>query len=139
MQYTDDTILFSRIEEGLVRNLKAILMLFENLSGMRINFFKSELLPFNLEPQQVHEIAHVFGCPVGKLPIKYLGVPLHSDKLRKEDIQPIVDKLIVRIAGWRGRLLAYSSRLILIKTCLASIPVYLLSFMKFPRWAINSQ
>jgi hypothetical protein len=33
-----------------------------------------------------------------------------------------------RIAGWRGRLL---------KTCLASIPIYLLSIIKFPRWAID--
>ncbi|GJM85243.1 hypothetical protein PR202_ga01678 [Eleusine coracana subsp. coracana] len=69
--------------------------------------------------------------------MKYLGVPLHFEKLRREDIQPIVDKPIVRIAGWRGRLLAYSSRLVLIKTCLASIPIYLLPFLKFPKWAIS--
>jgi hypothetical protein len=34
-------------------------------------------------------------------------------------------------------LLAYSSRLELIRSCLASIPVYLLSFIKFPKWAIK--
>jgi hypothetical protein len=28
-------------------------------------------------------------------------------------------------------------RIVLIKTCLASIPVYLLSFFKFPRWTID--
>ena len=47
-----------------------------------------------------------------------------------------------RIAGWRGKLLSYKGRLILIKACLASIPIYLLSFFKFPKWAIemiNSQ
>ena len=46
------------------------------------------------------------------------------------------------MAGWRGKLLSYSARLTLIKACLASIPVYLLSFFKFPKWAldlINSQ
>jgi hypothetical protein len=49
----------------------------------------------------------------------------------------VIDKLLKRVAGWKGRLLAYSSRLELIKTCLTSIPVYLLSFIKFPKWAIK--
>jgi hypothetical protein len=79
----------------------------------------------------------VFGCPVGTFPIKYLGIPLHYNKLRREDLQPLVDTIIKRIAGWRGRLLTQAGRLILIKSCLASIPVYLLSFFKFPRWAID--
>lgn len=69
--------------------------------------------------------------------MKYLGISLHHDRIRKEDIQPIIDKIIKRIAGWRGKLLSYSGRLILIKTCLASIPVYLMSFIKFPKWAIS--
>ena len=54
----------------------------------------------------------------------------------------MVDKIIKRIAGWRGRLLSYAGRLVLLKACLASIPIYLLSIIKFPKWAIkmiNSQ
>jgi hypothetical protein len=76
-------------------------------------------------------------CPVGSLPFKYIGVPLHFVKLRREDLQPRIDKLIKRIAGWWGKHLAYSSRLVLIKSCLTSIPVYLLSFIKFPKLAIR--
>jgi hypothetical protein len=60
---------------------------------------------------------------MGCLPFKYLGVPLHFEKLKREDLQPILDKLIKRIEGWRGKLLAYSSRLVLIKSCLTSVLV----------------
>ena len=49
----------------------------------------------------------------------------------------MVDKIIKRIAGWRGRLLSYDGRLILPKVCSASIPIYLLSIIKFPKWAIK--
>ena len=49
----------------------------------------------------------------------------------------MIDKIIKRIAGWKGRLLSYAGRLILLKSCLASIPIYLLSVIKFPRWAID--
>jgi hypothetical protein len=112
-------------------------MLFERVSGMKINFHKSEVIPMNLDDGATHNIAHILACPIGVFPVKYLGVPLYFDQLRREDVQPLVDKLIKRIAGWRGRLLAYSSRLTLVKTCLASVPVYLLSFIKFPKWAIR--
>jgi hypothetical protein len=69
-------------------------------------------------------------------------VPLHYEKLRREDIQPIVDKIIKRILGWKGKILSYGARLTLLRACLASIPIYLMSVIRFPRWtvdAINSQ
>jgi hypothetical protein len=78
----------------------------------------------------------IFLGALGDFPIKYLGIPLHYNKLRREDIQPLIDKIVKRIAGWRGKLLT-QGRLILIKTCLASIQIYLLSFIKFLRWAID--
>jgi hypothetical protein len=42
----------------------------------------------------------IFCCKLGALSFKYLGIPLHYEKLRREDIQPVVDKIIKRIAGW---------------------------------------
>lgn len=36
-----------------------------------------------------------------------------------------------------GKLLSYAARVVLIKACLTSIPVYLMSFIKFPKWAIK--
>jgi hypothetical protein len=112
-------------------------MLFERVSGMRINFHKSECVPMNVDNGRAREIAPILSCPLGQFPLKYLGVPLHCEKLKREDLQPILDKLLKKMAGWRGRLLAYSSRLVLIKTCLANVPIYLLSFFKFPRWAVK--
>lgn len=62
--------------------------------------------------------------------------------MKREDLQPIVDKVIKTIACWKGRLLSYAGRLTLLKACLANIPIYLLSIIKFSKWAIeliNSQ
>jgi hypothetical protein len=102
------------------------------MSGMRVNYHKSEVVPVNVEVEEdIKAFAGVFGCPVGALPIKYLSVPLHYSKLRREDLQPLIEKIIKRIAGWRGNLLTQAGRLVLIKTCLASIPIYLLSFLSF--------
>jgi hypothetical protein len=109
---------------------------FELISGMRINFHK--IVPMNiLEGEEIDQFANIFGCPVGAFPIKYIGIPLHYQKLRREDLQPLIDKIIKKIAGWRGKLLTQADGLILIRICIASIRTYFLSFFKFSKWAIE--
>jgi len=49
------------------------------------------------------------------------------DILTREDIQPLVDTGLKKIAGWRGKLLSLAARAMLIKSCVASIPVYIFS------------
>jgi hypothetical protein len=83
-------------------------MLFEKVSDMKISFNKNESIPMNLEEGQIHEVAHVLCCPVGSLPLKYIGIPIHFEKFKRDDLQPIIDKLIRKVASWRGKLLAYS-------------------------------
>jgi hypothetical protein len=46
LQYADDTILFMEHNLEKARNLKLILAAFEQLSGLKINFHKSELFCF---------------------------------------------------------------------------------------------
>ena len=43
LQYADDTILFMDHDLDKARNLKLLLCAFEELSGLKINFHKSEL------------------------------------------------------------------------------------------------
>jgi hypothetical protein len=104
---------------------------------MRINFHKCDLVALNVDEQEAQLFSQILSFRLGKLPMKYLGVPLHFNKLRKEDLQPIVDKLIKKAASWRGRLLNHATKLELVRSVLASIPLYLLSVIKFPKWAIT--
>jgi hypothetical protein len=137
LQYADDTILFVENKVEKATNLKGVLTCFEKVSGMKINYNKSELIPLALEADRINSFVEIFGCALVSFPIKYLGIPLHYDKLRREDIQHLIDKILKIIAGWRGKFLSYAARVALIKACLASIPVYLLSFFKFPKWALD--
>ena len=113
LQYADDTILFMDKDERKTENLKKVLTCFEKVSGMRTNYSKSEIIPIGITAEEVVSFSNIMGCTVGALPIKYLGIPLHYDKLRREDIQPLIDKILKKMAGWRGKLLSYSARLCL--------------------------
>jgi hypothetical protein len=86
--------------------------------------------PINIENEEEEtKWAKIFGSP--------MGILLHYSKLSIDNLQPLVDKIIKMIDGWRGKLLTRFGRIVLIKTCLASISVYLLSFLKFPKWSID--
>jgi hypothetical protein len=113
-------------------------MCFKKLSGMKINYHKSDLTPINLNEEESQNYSRIFCCKLGEFSFKYLGVPLHYDKLRKEDIKSLVDKIIKRITGWNDRLLSYEARLALLRACVASILIYLMSMIKFPKWAIEA-
>jgi hypothetical protein len=76
------------------------MIFFEQLSGMKINYYKSDLIPVNLSEQKTQMYSITFSYIVGKFSIKYLGVPLRNEKLKREDIQPVVEQAINRIPGW---------------------------------------
>ena len=63
------------------KNLKLILSAFEQLSGLKINFHKSELFCFGEAQDLSAEYAELFGCEHGQFPIRYLGIPIHYRRL----------------------------------------------------------
>lgn len=44
LQFADDTIIFFEAFEEQVKNVKAIMLCFEAVFGLKVNFFKSELI-----------------------------------------------------------------------------------------------
>lgn len=65
LQYADDTIMFVDSDPVLATNLKWVLTCFEQVSGMKINYDKSEMIPLYMEPHEIDSLAGIFGCPVG--------------------------------------------------------------------------
>jgi hypothetical protein len=54
------------------KNLKLILSAFEQLSSLKINFYKSELYCFGEAEDQAQKYAELFGCNQGEFAIRYL-------------------------------------------------------------------
>jgi hypothetical protein len=63
------------------RNLKLILPAFEQFSGLKINFHKSELFCFGEAKDDTNLYADLFGCGLGSFPISYLGILIHYRRL----------------------------------------------------------
>ncbi|XP_026378820.1 uncharacterized protein LOC113273292 [Papaver somniferum] len=60
-------------------------------------------------------------------PDRYLGVMLTPGSIRSKHIWGCVEMLQENLAGWKGKLLSFQERLILMKFVLCSIPIYNIS------------
>lgn len=67
-----------------------------------------------------------------KLPVKYLGVPLISTRLRAADCVVLKEKILHRIHGWSEKELSYGGRAQLIPSVLFSVQVYWSSIFIIP-------
>src|SRR6185312_3697901 len=62
LQYTDDTVLFMEHDLEQAQNMKLIFCAFEQLSGLKINFHKSELFCFGKAKDFEDQYRELFGC-----------------------------------------------------------------------------
>ena len=124
LQYADDTIILIQNEELAIANLKFLLLCFEDMSGLKINFHKSEVFVLEEPLQEQQRIANMFNCKLGEFPFLYLGLPISDRKLTIEQWNYLVAKLADRVEVWTGRLLSSGGRLILSNACLDALPTF---------------
>ncbi|WVZ49478.1 hypothetical protein U9M48_000836 [Paspalum notatum var. saurae] len=94
LQYADDTVIFLDHDLEQAKNLKLLLCVFEQLSGLKINFHKSELFYFGQAKQEEELYSMMFGCKLGSLPFRYLGIPMHYRRLCNKDWKAVEPRII---------------------------------------------
>eukprot|EP00253_Pinus_taeda_P010612 PITA_10612 len=105
--------------------------------GISINKAKSQIYFFHTSPVTEFTIARILGFTIDSLPSKYLGAPLISSALKHTSWRILLEKLKSRLNLWTHRALNISSRLVLIKAVLQSMPLYLFSILAAPKWVIK--
>ncbi|XP_028079910.1 uncharacterized protein LOC114281594 isoform X2 [Camellia sinensis] len=75
--YADDALIFCGARAEQVRYLRCVLLCFEVVLGLRVNFRKSELIPVG-QIESLLVLAAALDCQVLALPTTYLGLPLGS-------------------------------------------------------------
>jgi hypothetical protein len=92
LQYTDDTIIFMENNLERAKNMKLLLCAFEQLSGVKINFHKSEVFCYGEAKEIEDHYTNLFGCGLGQCPFRYLGIPMHHKKISNTDWKVIEGK-----------------------------------------------
>jgi hypothetical protein len=122
LQYADDTILFLDHDLDQAKSMKLLLSVFEELSGLKINFHKSEIICYGTVKDFENQYTELFGCNSGEYPFKYLGIPMHHRKLQNSDWRVIEERFEKKLASWKAKHLSYGGRLVLLNSCLVVFP-----------------
>lgn len=89
------------------------------MSGLKINFHKSELMLFGKAKKKQDLYQEILTCKMGVIPIKYLGMLVSDSRHR--------NKLLGSIAG----------RITLVQACLTNIPLFMMYFYPIPKGVIK--
>ena len=84
-------------------------MWFEEISRLKINLEKSELISIGKVPI-MEDLVDILGCKVGSLPSKYLGLPLGAT-FKSTTMWDLVEEMMQRkLARWKRQFLTKGGR-----------------------------
>nr|GFB95168.1 putative reverse transcriptase domain, reverse transcriptase zinc-binding domain protein [Tanacetum cinerariifolium] len=122
--FADDLFLFAHGDISSTRIIKEALEEFKNASRLTLSLPKSTAYFCNVLNHIKIAILNIFPFDKGRLPIKYLGVPLVSSRLLIRDCKELVEKVHAWIQDWRNKSLSISGRLQVIKSMTGSMHTF---------------
>jgi hypothetical protein len=129
--FADNTLVFCGANESQIRHLRALLVCFEAVSGLKVNLAKSALFLVG-SVGDVDQLAGLLGCGTGTLPLKYLGLPLGASCKLKMMWVELEELMARRLAPWKRSYLSKGGRVTLIKSTLSNLPTYMMSLFPIP-------
>jgi hypothetical protein len=72
------------------------------------------------------------------MPCPYLGLPLAIRKLRRSDLQPVIDKLASKLSSWKARLLTMEGRAIYVQVFMTASIIYQIMAIDLEPWFLQA-
>ena len=114
-----------------------MLRCFEMVSGLRINFAKSQLRAIGKSEDWCTSAAAFLNCAMLNFPFCYLGIPIGVNPRRVVVWEPIIRKFEARLSKWKQRSISMAGRITLINVVLTALTMFFLSFFRATTAMIN--
>ncbi|GKB10952.1 hypothetical protein Tco_0844875 [Tanacetum coccineum] len=105
---------------------------FKHVSGLTPSLPKSTAYFCNVLNHIKLSILSVLPFEEGRLPVKYLGVPLVSSRLMIRDCKELIEKVQNRVQDWKNKSLSIAGRLQLIRSVVGSMHIFWASVFIIP-------
>lgn len=137
--FADYWILFGVESLTQWTHTKLLLTYLQNWTGLHRNPNKSQIFFSKNTPIIIqNDIIEASAFMIMPTTAKYLGNPILCTKGKAVDFQFIIQKFHHKLSGWKCNLLTQAGLTVLIKHCLATIPIYFMSIRLLPCATINS-
>jgi hypothetical protein len=94
------------------------------MSGLKINYEKSEVFVLGCSDEEQKSAAEMFNCNIGVLPLEYLGILVNNKHMSAADLSYVHIKVEKKVPTWQSVGLSSGGKMILTESCLSSIPTY---------------
>ncbi|MCH79323.1 LINE-1 reverse transcriptase like [Trifolium medium] len=132
LQYADDALCIGEASVENLWTLKAVLRGFELASGLKVNFWKSNIIGVNVSNDFLEMAATFLNCRIGNTPFKYLGLPVGANPRLMSTWKPMIDVIRGRVGSWGNKYLSFGGRIVMVNAVLNAIPIFYLSYLKLP-------
>lgn len=136
LMFADDVMIFFDGGSSSLHGICETLDDFASWSGLRVNKDKSQLFNAGLDMVETNAAA-AYGFPIGTLPIRYLGLPLMSRKLRIAEYDPLLEKISTRFRSWVNKSLSFAGRVQLISSVIFGYINFWMSTFLLPKGCIK--
>ncbi|RVW85985.1 hypothetical protein CK203_041523 [Vitis vinifera] len=94
-----------RVEE--LQTLKSLLLVFGQISRLKVNLDKSNLFGINLDQNHLCRLALLLDCKASNWPILYLGLPLGGNPIACGFWDLVIERISRRLDGWKKTYLSF--------------------------------
>ncbi|KAK5820340.1 hypothetical protein PVK06_025387 [Gossypium arboreum] len=134
--FADDLLIFSKGTLDSVVGIWCVLQKFYDFSGLKLNPAKTEIFASGILDEEMEDILRITGIKMGRLPVRYLGVPLVTRRLTVKDCAPLIDKMSERVNCFVKKL-SYAGRLQLIQSLIFNVQKYWCTHFFLPKSVIH--
>jgi hypothetical protein len=132
--FADDSLILMHIDKKNADCLLGILNKFCAYSGQKISETKSSIFfSSNTETDVKAEVCETLNIMTESLSDKYLGLPTLVGADRSDCFRHLIDRVAMRINGWKEKTLSLGGKEILIKSIAQAVPVFAMMVFKIPK------
>ncbi|CAH9101719.1 unnamed protein product [Cuscuta europaea] len=135
--YADDRMLFSRGDYPSIKVLIDALEQFGTVSGLRVNFDKSNIFLGGLVDHDLAHILDLIDFKEGTFPVRYVGIPLAPLKIAVAQYAPLLESITNFITAWNTKSLFYAGRVKLIKSVIQGVHSFWLQALPIPKTVLD--
>lgn len=131
--FADDTMIFCKANKRCCESLKKILDSYKEASGQTVNYQKSSITFSKKTPLMVkRDLMTALNIDKEGGVGKYLGLPEHFGRRKKDLFTEIVDRIRQKSIGWSSRFLSSAGKMTMLKSVLSTMPAYAMSCFQLP-------
>jgi len=130
--YADDLMIFCKGKMSGLNNLKDLFHRYALNSGQVINYSKSTIYSNSISTDRMNRIVQLLNFNIGTFPFNYLGVPIFKGKPKASHLQPVADKICMKLSTWKASLLSMAGRVQSVRSVIQSMMIYNISLYSWP-------